>query len=390
MDDGFGFDDVDVDAQLRRRTLKWSMHGPDVLAAWVAEMDFAAAPVVRDALADAVEREQFGYPCDDEDTGLPEAVAGWMAHRHGWTIDPASVHSVPDVVRGVRLAVEFFTEPGSAVVVPTPAYAPFFRVPGMAGRTLVDVASINEGGRYRLDLDGIDDAFDAGAGSIILCHPYNPVGTCFAPAELEALAQVVERHGARVVSDEIHAPLVFRGGVHVPYASLSATTAEHTLTLTSATKAWNVPGLKCAVAITSNDADEKTWLTMAPEAHGASTLGMVASIAAFTAGEPWLDAALAYLDDTRTWLSGELAEHLPSIGYQPPEATYLAWLDCRPLELSTAPGRFFLEHAGVALNEGSSFGPAGEGFVRLNLATSRSVLQRIVRQMGEVVVRHCG
>lgn len=377
----FGFGDVDLDVLRARGTLKWSGVPPDVLAAWVAEMDFATAPVVREAMADAVAREQFGYPLADEESGLPEAVCSWMAQRHGWTITPNQVHSLPSVIRGVEIAIEFLTAPGSAVVVPTPAYGPFFRAPARVRRDVIEVPSIENDGHYTLDLDGIGAAFAAGAGSIALCHPYNPVGRCFTRPELEALAEVVEHHGARVISDEIHAPLVFADRVHVPYASLSRTAAAHTITVTTASKAWNIPGLKCAVAITTNPEDERRWEDLLGHAHGASTLGITASIAAFTEGEPWLDAALAYLDETRTWLHGPLAEHLPGVRYTPPEATYLAWLDCRALDLPEEPADHLLEHGKVQIIQGNKFGADGEGFLRLNLATSRSVLERVLAAM---------
>lgn len=380
--EAFGFGDVDLDVLRARGTLKWSGVPRGVLAAWVAEMDFPTAPVVRDAVADAVVREEFGYPLVDEESGLPEAVCSWMAQRHGWTITPNQVHSLPSVIRGVEIAIEFLTASGSAVVVPTPAYGPFFRVPQRVRRDVAEVPSIEDDGHYALDLDGIDDAFAAGAGSIVLCHPYNPVGRCFTRQELEALAEVVEHHGARVISDEIHAPLVFADRAHVPYASLSPTTAAHTITVTAASKAWNVPGLKCAVAITTNPEDERRWEDLLGHAHGASTLGITASIAAFTAGEPWLDAALAYLDGTRTWLYGPLAEHLPEVRYTPPEATYLAWLDCRALELPEEPAAHLLEHGKVRIIQGNEFGSDGEGFLRLNLGTSRSVLEEVLAAIG--------
>ncbi len=377
----FGFDDVDVEAQRRRRTVKWSRYEPDVLAAWVAEMDFRIAPPVQDAIADAVQRQQFGYPQDDSETGLPEAFTAWSESRHGWAVDPADVHLLPDVVRGVELAIEFFSKPASPVIVTTPAYMPFFRVPAMVGRQCIEVPlAATDGGREELDLDAIGAAFAAGAGSIILCHPYNPIGRSFSRSELEALATVVDRHGARVIADEIHAPLTY-GPPHVPYASLSTGAAAHTLTVTSPSKAWNLAGLKCAVAVTSSPTDQERWVDVAVHADGASTIGIEASVAAYRDGGPWLDAVVAYLDETRTWFAGLLADQLPGVGYTPPEATYLAWLDCRALDLRVEPAAYFLDHAKVALNEGSSFGDPYEGFARMNLATSRSLLERMVAAM---------
>jgi len=379
----FTFDDVDIGALRARRTLKWTRYGPDVLAAWVAEMDFATAPVVHAAIADAVRREQFGYPVHDEVTGLPEAVAAWSAERYGWSIDPAQVHLLPDVLRGIELAIEHFSVPDSSVIVTTPAYMPFLGLPAVVRRASVEVPLRHDGDRYSLDLDAIEAAFKSGAGSLILCNPYNPVGRCFTRPELEALAQVVDGCGGRVIADEIHAPLIYAGHHHIPYASISDTAAGHTLTFTSATKAWNLPGLKCAVAITSNDADQKSWRNISSRTHGASTLGIEASVAAFTDGQPWLDAALGYLDETRTWFTEVLAEQMPQVRYTPPEATYLAWLDCCELNLPVEPATFFLDNARVACNDGPSFGHECSGFMRINLATSRAILGSMVTAMSE-------
>lgn len=244
----------------------------------------------------------------------------------------------------------------------------------------------HEHDRYALDLDGIAAAFEQGGVTLILCQPYNPVGRLFSSEELAALAEVVQTHDGRVVSDEIHAPLTYIGP-HIPYASVSDTAAGHSLTITSASKAWNLPGLKCAAAITTNEADERVWSQISMmRTHGASTIGIEANRAAFASGGPWLESAVDYLDGTRTWFADVLAEHLPQVRYTPPEATYFAWLDCRRLDLPAEPSQFFLERARVAVNPGSAFGVPGEGFVRLNLATSRAMLTRIVTAMGSAVV----
>jgi len=378
----FGFDEVDLDTVRARRTFKWHKYGPDVLAAWVAEMDFPTAPVVLAALSDAVRRESFGYPLEDAHTGLPEAFAHWSAARYGWTVDPGAVHLLPDVLTGVGLALAHSTRPGSPVVLPTPAYMPFFDLIPSIGRTIIEVPVTAMEGRAVLDLDHIDAAFAGGAGSVVLCNPYNPVGRSFTTPELEDLSRVVDRHGAYVVSDEIHAPLTYPGGRHVPYASISPLAASHSITLSSASKAWNLPGLKCALAVTTAEADQARWQAFTVEAQGATTLGIEAGVAAFTNGGPWLDALLDYLDATRRWLPEMLAHHLPGVRCMPPEATYLAWLDCAELELPVDPALFFLERARVAVNEGTPFGRGFERFVRLNLATSRPILERIVTAMG--------
>jgi cystathionine beta-lyase len=371
-------------ATLRRRgSIKWSRYEPDVLACWVAEMDFPAAPPVRRAVLEAVEREQFGYPTDDDRNGLPEVVAAFCERRFGWKPEPERIHSVPDVLRGVELAVRHYSPEGSAIVLPTPAYMPFFDFPAVTHRPLIEVPMGLVHGAFRLDFDGIEAAFSRGAGTIILCHPYNPLGRSFTPDELRQLSQIVDRHGARVVSDEIHAPLTYPGQSHLPYASLSEHAAAHTVTVTSASKAWNLPGLKCAQVVTSNRVDENRWRAIpALEKQGASTLGVAANVAAYRDGEPWLDAALSYLDGNRRLLADLIAAHLPKVRFHPPEATYLAWLDCRELRLDVEPADHFLAAARVATNPGLAFGVNGAGHLRFNFATSRYILVRAIEAMG--------
>jgi cystathionine beta-lyase len=382
---GYGFDEVDIDAVRARRTVKWTKFGPTVLAGWVAEMDFPTAPVIVDALLDAIRREQFGYPVIDSETGLPEAFANWSLRRHEWEVDPSLVHTLPDVLRGVALAIEYSTRPNSPVILPTPAYMPFFDVIPMVGRQIIEVPLDSTGTRSTLDLERIEAAFVTGAGSIILCHPHNPVGMSATRLELEELSAVVERHGGYVISDEVHSPLTFPGSSHIPYASISPQAAAHSITFASASKAWNLAGLKCAVAVTTNDEDLSTWRSFTQQAQGASTLGIEASIAAFSEGGPWLDAVVAYLDTTRRWFRELLLERLPDVTFAPPEATYFAWLDCGQLSLPDAPAAFFLRQANVAVNDGATFGHGFERFVRLNMATSRKILEQMVSAMEDAV-----
>ncbi|HUE59253.1 MAG TPA: aminotransferase class I/II-fold pyridoxal phosphate-dependent enzyme [Acidimicrobiales bacterium] len=380
------FDDFTPDTLRRRGTIKWSKYEPDVLACWVAEMDFATAPPVRRAALEAVEREEFGYPRSDETNGLREAVADFQRSRYGWNVDRERVHTLPDVLKGVELAIRHFSPEGSAVILSTPAYMPFFELPSVTGRAIVEVQTVLEAGVYRLDLDGIDAAFAAGAGTFVLCNPYNPLGRSFSREEMLGLAAVVGRHGGRVVADEIHAPLTYPGHRHVPYASLSEETASHTVTLTSASKGWNLPGLKCAQVILSNDVDEDCWRTLSVlDTHGASTVGIAANIAAYREGVPWLEAVVDYLRGNRQLLGELLALHLPGVVYAPPEASYLAWLDCRALELDREPADYFLEKARVATNPGLAFGAPGAGHLRFNFATSRSILEQAVESMGAAV-----
>jgi len=363
-------------------SLKWTGHG-DALGAWVAEMDFGTAPAVTRALHAAVDAAAFGYLPEAAATAMAEACADFQARRHGWQVPAAWITPQPDVLVALQAVIEHLTPPGSPIVLPTPAYMPFLVVPGLLGREILQVPLVpGDDGRLTYDLDGLDRAFAAGGRLLVHVNPHNPVGRVFTEAEQLALAEVVERHGVRVFADEIHAPLVHPGAVHRPYASLSPVTAGHAVTATSASKAWNLPGLKAAQLIVSNEADAARWAEAGwLSAHGTSTLGVLAATAAYTEGEEWLAGVLAYLDGNRLLLADVLAEHLPAVRYTPPEGTYLAWLDCREIGIEGPAGQHFLQRAGVALVDGAECGAPGAGHVRLNIATPRPVLRTIVERM---------
>lgn len=371
--------------ELRARgSLKWTKEAPDVIGAFIAEMDFGAAPAVGASLRDAIVRADFGYLTEQAARRLAEACAHWQRSRYGWAAHPERIKPIPDVLKALEASIDMFSRPGSPVILPTPAYMPFLTVPGRLGRQIIQVPMVPGGpaGRFALDLDGIDAAFRAGGHLLVLCNPCNPVGRVYTRPELEALTEVVERNDGRVFADEIHAPLVYPGGAHIPYASVSDAAAAHAITGTAASKGWNLPGLKCAQVILSNDADALTW----EEAgflyeHGASTPGVAASIAAYTDGGGWLADVVDYLDGSRRLLADLLGEHLPGVGYRPPEGTYLAWLDCRSLGIEGSPAEFFLDKARVLLTDGAACGDAGAGHVRLNFATPRPILTEIVRRM---------
>jgi len=379
------FDELSIDELRRRGTMKWSSYGDDVLAAWVAEMDVPLAPVVRAALHEAVERGCTGYPPNQRDSGLPAACAAWLEQSFGLAVEPRQVRILPDVLRGLALAIETFSRPHSPVVILTPSYPPFFEVTRAIGRPIVEAPMTTHEGRAVCDLDAVASALRAGAGTVILCNPHNPLGRVFAREELAELAALVEAHGARVVADEVHAPLVYPGRAHVSYATVSEAAARHAVTLISASKGWNLPGLKCAQIVLTSEADLARWERLSfLQTAGASILGIEANRVAFAQGGPWLREAVVYLDGNRTLMARLLAELLPAVTYTVPEGTYLAWLDCRALGLDN-PAAFFLERARVALNDGAAFGDPGRGHVRLNFATSRAILTRIVRDMAAAV-----
>ncbi|MDQ2783040.1 MAG: aminotransferase class I/II-fold pyridoxal phosphate-dependent enzyme [Actinomycetota bacterium] len=371
--------------QLRtRRTIKWNAAPDDVLAMWVAEMDYPTAPAVTDALHAAVDNETFGYPLNAQHSGLADVLTTFLQDRYAWTVDPRRVHLVGDVLHGVALAIELFSGPDDPVIITTPAYMPFFDVVPRTGRPQVHTPMTTVDGRPALDLEAIDRAFASGARTLVLCNPYNPLGLVLTRTELLALAQVVTRHGARVISDEIHAPLVL-SGTHIPYASLSDETAAHTLTVVSASKAWNLPGLKCAQVITSNDSDTSAWQRLPLVATiGVSTLGIEATLAAYRRGGHWLGEVLELLDRHADLVADAVAA-MPGVRHRRNEGTYLAWLDCTELELDVEPAAWFLERAKVMLSPGLPFRAEPRRFARLNFATTTAILEESLDRMSAAV-----
>jgi cystathionine beta-lyase len=372
------WDSLTVEQLRARGSMKWSLF-PNTIGAWVAESDLGTAPAVTRALHEAVDAGVLGYLPRPVGAELGRATADWMRDRFEWHVPPSRVHAVGDVIAGLDAAIAHYSRPGSAVIVPTPAYMPFLTVPGMHGRAVVEVPFAADGYREVLDLEAIDRELAAGAGLVVLCNPLNPGGRVFERSELLALSEVVERHGARVFADEVHAPIVFGDARHVPYASVSDAAARHSVTTTSASKAWNLPGTKAAQLITTNDADEAVWQSLGPMAgHGASTLGVIANTAAYRDGRDWLDATVAYYDANRRLLGERLADRLPDVGYRMPEGTYIAWLDVSQLGLGDDPATTIRERAGLAVTDGRACGAAGAGHVRLILATPRPIVEQIV------------
>ncbi|MFG3160318.1 MalY/PatB family protein [Streptomyces sp. NPDC048232] len=366
--------------RLRRRTsMKWRTYPADVLPLWVAEMDVPLAPAVVRAVTEAMELGDTGYPAG---TAYAEALADFAGKRWGW--DDLAVERtaiVPDVMLGVVEMLKLVTGPGDPVIVNPPVYPPFYQFVGHLDRQIVEAPL---GPDLRIDLGALEEAFrravaGGGRAAYLLCSPHNPTGTVHTADELAAVAALAQRHGVRVVADEIHAPVVTGDARFVPYLSVPG--AGGGLALMSASKGWNLAGLKAALALAGPGAADD--LARMPEevGHGPSHVGVLAHTAALREGTDWLDAVLAGLDENRRLLTGLLAEQLPGVVHRAGEATYLAWLDCRALGLGDDPARVFLDRGRVALSSGIPFGTGGAEHVRLNLATSPEVITEAVRRM---------
>ena len=379
------WDDISADVLRARGSMKWTRF-PDTLPGFVAEMDFPVAPPIAQALHAAVDAPLLGYLPEPTKNEMKQATADFVSAQYGWDAPADNVFPTADVLSAYEVTLRAFVPEGSPVIVPTPAYMPFISLTEMLGHPVIQVPMVMVDGRPTMDLERISAELSGGAGLVVLCNPHNPLGVVYSKAELLALASVVDAAGALVFSDEIHAPLTLFGHQHIPYASLNDTTASHTVTSTSASKAWNLPGLKAAQLIVSNnehlEALKKIEFTVT---HGASTLGVIASTAAYRDGGEWLAQAREYLEGSAREFA-QLVEHaLPGCGFRQLEGTYIAWLDASALDIGDhpSPAHYFAKTAGVSVTDGALCGEVGKGHIRLILATPRPILREIVGQLGE-------
>lgn len=376
-------DGLDLDVLHARKSEKWHTYPPDILPAWVAEMDFPLASPIERVLREAIDRWDIGYPIAPNATGLREAFAARMGDRFGWSIDPTRVEILTEVVQGMFVSLYAYSNAGQGVVVQTPIYSPFLGSVEETDRRLVENRLIDGADRWEIDWDGLESGIDSDTRVLLFCNPHNPTGRVFTRTELERLADVVLRHDLVVISDEIHSDLIYDGRTHVPFATLSPDVAARTVTLTSASKSFNLPGLRCALAHFGSRELQQRFAAAFPRhvRGGMGILGMYATIAAWRDGQPWLDEVVAYLASNRSHLARTLAERFPGIRFHEVEGTYLAFLDCAALELGPSPARHFLSRGKVALSDGRVFGEGFEQFVRLNFATSREILDQVLDRM---------
>jgi cystathionine beta-lyase len=363
----------------QRRSAKWQTYPADVLPLTVAEMDFALATPIADALREAVGRSDVGYAKAVPELG--RALAGFAARRWNWDLDPASVTAVTDVGVGVVELLRVLTRPGDAVAISPPVYPPFFDWVAEAGARLVEVPLACDTAGWRLDLAALEAAFATHPAAYVLCNPHNPVGRVHSADELAALVRLARIYRVALVSDEIHGPLVLPGATFTPLLTVPGA-AEVAVSVLSASKAWNLAGLKCAAVVTGAPRMAAVTGRLPSDTRWRiGHFGVISAVAAFTAGEPWLDQLLLTLGQRRLLLGDLLRHRLPMLTWHPPEATFLAWLNCTALGADDRARERFLDHGRVALEPGLGFGAAGSGYARLNFATSPGILDEATARM---------
>jgi cysteine-S-conjugate beta-lyase len=380
----------DFDRLVDRRhtdSSKWRKYGPDVLPLWVADMDFQSPePVIR-ALRERVEHGVFGY-LTFEQPEFHELFADRLLKRYGWRVPPDAVVLIPGVIPGFNVAGRILSTPGDGLVLQTPVYPPILRAASSIGLTREEAPLARRtNGRYEVDIDAFTAAIRDRTRLFLLCNPHNPVGRVFTRDELTSLAQVCLRRGLAIVADEIHCELTLGRERHTPIASLDPEIAERTITLMAPSKTFNLAGLKCSVAVIPNAALREKFVNGRIDlVQTVNVLGYTAAFAAYRDGQPWLDELLRYLEANRDFVTEYVRTRLPGVAMYPPEATYLAWLDCRNAgEAGRDPYTFFLERARVALNDGALFGPGGAGHVRLNFGCPRSMLAKALDRMRDAL-----
>ena len=352
----------------------------DVLPLWVADMDFAVPAAVRDALMARAAHPVYGYTVYPE--SLYEALMVWLESRHAWRVERDWIVMCPGVVPSLHAAIIALSKPDENVIVQPPVYAPFLAAPKSVGCRLLLNPLKFEDGRYRFDLEHFERCAIEGARLLMLCSPHNPVGRVWQPDELQALLEICRRYDVSVVTDEIHADLIYPGRHHTPLAKLGDGTMK-IITAIAPSKTFNIPGLGCSVLIVPDEKDRRAIAKAFGTLHvgAANPFSIVAFEAAYRGGVEWLDRLLVYLEETCLFVRTYIQQHLPLIKPIAPEGTYLLWLDCRAMNLNDKQlERFFIE-AGVGLSAGTIFGEQGSGFMRMNIGAPRSVIAEALEKI---------
>ena len=378
-----------ADELCRIGSLKWTGFKPsdgcDVLGAWVAEMDFGTAPCVEQRMISAIRDGLLGYNPNWLKPAVSEATAAFQKKRFGWDLDVETIRLAPAVLPALEAMIQYLVRPGAPVIVPTPAYMPFLTIPPSLGHPVIDVPSLHDDsspGCWTRDLDGIKAGLEAGAGLVILCNPWNPVGRVLTEAEMQALQELVSRYDALVFSDEIHSPLVFGGRNFMSYARMGAEFASHTITATAATKGWNIAGLPNAQVIIPDETLRERWDSICQEKlpHSMSTIGALGTIEAYTNGDEWQREIFEVIEGNIRTVSEALAS--TKIDFHPPQATYLTWwgFEAYP-QFGDSPASVLLERAHIAANAGVTLGARYSKWARVNLACSPQVTEELVSRV---------
>lgn len=372
--DNYNLTDIPLERLRERRSAKWTTHPADVLPAFVAEMDFPLADPVKEALVEAIRRDDTGY-ANPAASDLAKSFAGFTARRFGWEVDPELVTATGDVVSGLKSLLGLLTSPGDRVIINPPVYFPFFSIVPETGCETVEVPLLGSG---ELDLSGIESAFAEGARVMILCSPHNPTGSVPSRESLEELAAIADRYDAWILADEIHAPLTLPGAIHTPFLDVSGAARRRGICVTSASKTFNIAGLGCALFVTAGAGAQDVIERLSPGDKHPGHLGVIAAETAFRHGDEWLDQVISQLDRNRVLLSDLLDRHLPDAAYSPPAAGYLAWIDASRLGLGPDPAEPILDRGRVAVSSGPGFGTQGDGYFRLNIGTSPTLIEAAV------------
>lgn len=353
----------------------------EVQPLWVADMDFASPPFITEAIIERAKHPVYGYTF--RSSSFYEAVTGWMKRRFEWEIDPNEISFSPGIVPAINLCIQNFSSPDDGILIQSPVYPHFFNAIENNGRKIINNQLIEKDNKYYIDFNDFEQKA-AEAKIFIFCHPHNPVGRVWTEDELKRIVQICSKNNVLIISDEIHHDLVFDGQKHIPLIALNSRAADITICCVSPSKTFNVAGLSCSALIIPNKDLKQKYENALEACHNGmgNIFGFVALEAAYNYGDEWLDQLLIYLQGNLRFLEEFIRENLPAIRITVPEATYLAWLDFRNINISKEKLHdFLIRKAGIGLNEGKTFGPGGEGFQRLNFALPRIKLEEAMERL---------
>jgi cysteine-S-conjugate beta-lyase len=358
----------------------------DVIPMWVADMDFKTPDFIVRSLQNCLNHEIYGYSLRPPEYFL--SIAQWLKTRHNWLVEKEWISFCPGIVPALNFCTLAFTQPGDSIIVQPPVYFPFFSAAEAHGRKLIYNKLIESDGKWVMDYDSLIAAIDGNTKMIFLSNPHNPVGRVWTPEELNKLADICVKNNILIISDEIHCDLVLPGYTHTPLASLSEEIAANTITCIAPSKTFNLAGLSTSSVIISNPVLRKTFTRIVENLHigSGNIFGTIASVAAYSEGHQWVDALLDYIDHNIDFVNDYCSKMIPEIIPVQPEATYMIWLDCRKFGMTGKELRnFFIKEAGTGMNEGSTFGPGGEGFMRMNVGTTHQIVMRAMEQIEKAV-----